>query len=222
MENAVPVVRLGQKLEFPSPSHTRADGLVAIGGDLSVPRLLLAYQMGIFPWSAYPVTWWSPDPRGIIEFDHFRISRRLQRKIRQNKFNITFNRRFEKVIQACACPGKNRETTWIELPLIQAYTALHHQGHAHSVECWLDGKLVGGLYGVAIGGLFAGESMFARKSDASKYALNHLINHLKSRGFTLFDIQMVSAHTEKLGASSISRKEYLKRLETAVSLKCEF
>jgi len=190
-------------------------GLVAVGGDLSIPRLLLAYRSGLFPWTADPVTWWSPEPRGIIELDQLHISRSLARALRKGVFEITVDRAFREVITACA--ETPRPGGWISPEFIAAYTALHQAGHAHSVECWQAGQLVGGVYGVTVGGLFAGESMFHRATDASKVALCHLVQRLKQGGFTLFDTQMVTTVTRQLGAVEISRTEYLRRLAEAVA-----
>lgn len=190
-------------------------GLVAVGGDLSIPRLLLAYRNGLFPWTADPVTWWSPEPRGIIELDQLHISRSLARALRKGVFEITVDRAFCDVITACA--ETPRPGGWISPEFIAAYTALHQAGHAHSVECWQAGQLVGGVYGVTVGGLFAGESMFHRATDASKVALCHLVQRLKQGGFTLFDTQMVTTVTRQLGAVEISRTEYLRRLAEAVA-----
>jgi leucyl/phenylalanyl-tRNA---protein transferase len=213
---------LDRRLAFPDPRHADNQGLVAFGGDLSVERLLLAYRSGIFPWTADPITWWSPDPRGIFELEQFRPPRRLTQIIRQGRFTVTLDRAFGDVMAGCAAPGKGRGQTWISPEFIAAYTALHAAGHAHSVECWQDEALAGGIYGVSTGGLFAGESMFHRADNASKVALAHLIAHLRERGFALFDIQMVTPATDALGAVEIPRAEYLRRLADAVNLKCEF
>ena len=215
-------VRLGKAVGFPDPELADADGLVAVGGDLSTERLLTAYRQGIFPWTADPITWWSPDPRGIIELDNFHVPESLAKVIRKETFVITFDKAFRQVMQACATPGPKRRATWITNEFIEAYTGLHKMGNAHSVECWQDGKLVGGVYGVTIGGLFAGESMFHLVDNASKVALNHLVQHLRKRRFTLFDIQMVTAATAPLGAKAISRRDYLKRMATAVAQDCRF
>jgi leucyl/phenylalanyl-tRNA--protein transferase len=215
-------VLLDQRLAFPSPLRANAEGLVAIGGDLSVPRLLLAYRSGIFPWTDKPITWWSPDPRAIFELDHFHVSHSLAKVIRKDVFQITIDRAFREVMKGCAAPGPGRRTTWITREFLKAYTQLHEQGHAHSLECWQDDKLVGGIYGVAIGGLFAGESMFHRASNASKIALYHLIEHLRHRNFLLFDIQMLTAITSSLGAVQIPRTEYLQRLALALQKPCSF
>lgn len=189
---------------------------------MSVPRLLLAYRNGIFPWSVNPITWWSPDPRAIFEFDQFHVSHSLAKTIRKQTFQITIDRAFGEVMRNCAKPSPARRNTWITSEFIAAYTTLFHQGHAHSVECWEQQQLVGGIYGVAIGGLFAGESMFHRASNASKIALFHLIEYLRPRGFSVFDIQMLTPHTEQLGAISIPRLDYLKRVRQAVEMPCCF
>ena len=217
---------LSQRLWFPDPNSAvmagGINGLVAMGGDLSVPRLLLAYRNGIFPWTVDPITWWSPNPRAIFELDQFHVSRSLARTLRQQAFQVTFDRAFPEVMAGCARSGPGRKGTWITPEFITAYSRLHEAGHAHSIECWSNGQLAGGVYGVTIGGLFAGESMFHSASDASKVALYHLIQHLRERRFVLFDIQILSPHTERLGAHEIPRDEYLERLREAITLKCEF
>jgi len=195
---------------------------VAIGGDLSVPRLMLAYRSGIFPWTVNPLTWWSPDPRAIFELDAFHVGRSLSRLIRKGVFRITIDQAFNQVMKGCATAGPGRSSTWITAEFFDAYSLLHAQGHAHSVECWLGEELAGGIYGVALGGLFAGESMFHRASNASKVALCHLIEHLKTKGFVLFDIQMLTSITAQLGGINIPRREYLRRLADAVEKTCSF
>jgi leucyl/phenylalanyl-tRNA--protein transferase len=215
-------VLLDQRLAFPSPLRANAEGLVAIGGDLSVPRLLLAYRSGIFPWTDKPITWWSPDPRAIFELDQFHVSHSLAKVIRKGVFQITIDSAFFDVMKGCAAPAPGRRTTWITREFLKAYTQLHEQGHAHSLECWQDDKLVGGIYGVAIGGFFAGESMFHRASNASKIALYHLIEYLRRRNFALFDIQMLTPITSSLGAIQIPRVQYLKRLSLALQKPCSF
>ena len=220
MNIAVPI--LDQRLRFPNPRQADDEGLVAVGGDLSVPRLLLAYRSGIFPWTADPVTWWSPNPRGIFELDRFHVSRSLARVIGKGVFRITIDRAFREVMEGCAEPAPGRSSTWITEEFLEGYTRLHEQGHAHSLECWQGNRLVGGIYGVSIGGFFAGESMFHRVSDASKVALFHLHEHLRRQGFTLFDVQMLTPITARLGGVTISREEYLKRLAKAVEKECGF
>lgn len=216
---------LTRELWFPDPRTAERGefaGLVAIGGDLSVPRLLLAYRSGIFPWSANPITWWSPDPRAIFERDGFRVSKSFGKFLRKHPFYVTHNQAFGRVIRACAKRSPGRRETWIAPEFIEAYSALHEAGHAHSVECWLGQELVGGIYGVQIGGFFAGESMFHRRDNASKVALHHLLEHLSSRGFGLFDTQVINPTTEQLGAVTITREAYLERLRDAVAQPCVF
>lgn len=213
---------LGQRLWFPDPRGADPEGLVAIGGDFSPQRLLLAYRSGIFPWTDNPITWWSPDPRAIFEFGRVHVPRSLRRVLRKHRFVITRDQAFRQVMEGCAEPAPGRQESWVTPAFIHAYTALHRMGHAHSVEVWLEGRLVGGVYGVAIGGFFAGESMFHRVSDASKVALIHLLEHLQQRGFVLFDTQMLTPVTRLLGAIEIPREEYLRRLEPALARHCQF
>lgn len=217
----VPVI-LGPRLSFPDPSQADSDGLVALGGDLSVERLRLAYRSGIFPWTVNPISWWSPDPRGVFELDQLHVPRSLAKIIRKQPLEITHDRAFRQVMQACAAPAPGRTGIWITPEFIGAYTRLHEQGDAHSVECWRGDELVGGIYGVSLGGFFAGESMFHRATNASKVALYHLVGRLRERGFALFDIQMVTPATRQLGAVEISRDEYLRRLAVAAVKDCTF
>ena len=218
----MPVAILSPPLRFPNPRTADAEGLVAVGGDLSVPHLLLAYRSGIFPWTVKPITWWSPDPRAIFELDRFHVPHSLAKIIRKRVFEITFDQAFAQVMKACAAPARGRRSTWISPEFIAAYTELHRQGHAHSLECWQGQRLVGGIYGVAIGGFFAGESMFHRGSNASKVALFHLIEHLRRQGFALFDIQMLTPITSQLGGIALPREQYLKRLAQALEKACSF
>jgi leucyl/phenylalanyl-tRNA--protein transferase len=218
----MPLTILDRRLRFPNPLLADAEGLVAIGGDLSVPRLLLAYRGGIFPWTADPLTWWSPDPRAIFELDCFHVPRSLARVIRRGPFRPTLDRAFQQVMEGCAAPAPGRRSTWISPAFIAAYTELHRQGHAHSLECWQGSQLVGGIYGVALGGFFAGESMFHRVSNASKVALFHLVEHLRQQGFSLLDIQMLTPVTAQLGAITIPRAEYLRRLARAIKQDIAF
>ena len=217
---------LTKRLWFPDPRSAQSggefDGLVAIGGDFSSPRLLLAYRSGIFPWTDDPITWWSPDPRAILELDRFHVSESLARVIRKGVFAITIDRAFRQVVEGCAAPAPGRDHTWISRNFIEAYTRLHKKGHAHSVECWMGKQLIGGIYGVSIGGFFAGESMFHRASNSSKVALYHLTRHLLDRGFVLFDIQLTTPITRQLGAITIPREKYLCRLAAAVEMGCTF
>jgi leucyl/phenylalanyl-tRNA--protein transferase len=206
---------------FHDPSLADDNGFVALGGDLRPERLLEAYRKGIFPWydDSWPIMWWSPDPRAIFELDGLHIPRRLRRTVRAGRFQVTVNRAFAAVMQGCA---SRTEGTWITRDMLDAYCRLHQLGWAHSLEVWDTAELAGGIYGVAIGGFFAGESMFHRVTDASKIALVHLVDRLRQRGFQLFDIQMLTDHTRRLGAVEISRQEYLARLRAAVRLPIQF
>jgi len=215
-------VLVGQAIWFPDPESAGPEEPVAIGGDLSVPRLLAAYRSGIFPWTVDPVSWWSPDPRAIFELEGFHVPRSLARTLKQRPYEVTYDRAFPQVMQGCATPAPGRRRTWIAPKFIAAYTELHAAGHAHSVECWRGAELVGGVYGVQIGGLFAGESMFHRADGASKVALFHLVQRLRERGFLLFDIQQVTPTTKLLGAVEIPRRQYLRRLRAAVAQACVF
>ncbi len=191
------------------------DGLLALGGDLSQERLLAAYQQGIFPWysEGQPILWWSPDPRMVLFPQDIKISRSLNKTLRKQIFDCTFDQQFEQVIIECSRPrlekGKLQTETWILDDMIDAYVKLHHAGYAHSVECWHDNKLVGGLYGVAIGKIFFGESMFSRKNDASKVALVFLAQSLQQAGYQLIDCQVYTSHLASMGAILIPRKEFI-------------
>lgn len=207
---------------FPHPDTAQPDGLLAIGGDLFPDTLLFAYSQGIFPWydESTPILWWSPDPRAIMEFSNLHISKRLARTLKQGRFQITFDQDFRAVVKGCS--HRPEEGTWITPQVINAYHELHRLGFAHSVEAWLNGNLVGGVYGVTLGGLFAGESMFHTETDASKVALAHLVNHLKAKGFELFDLQLLNEHTQSLGATEIPRREYLHRLKNTLDKQVQF
>jgi leucyl/phenylalanyl-tRNA--protein transferase len=220
VKSSIPVLRA--EPWFPEPDSATSEGLVAIGGDLSAERLLLGYRSGIFPWTVAPLTWWSPDPRGIFELNAFHVSGSLAKVLNKKPFRITTDQACRQVIEACARSRPGRRTTWISPEFIEAYTRMHRAGCVHSVECWQDGRLVGGIYGVALGGLFAGESMFHEVNNASKVALYYLVRHLKEHQFSLFDIQMVTPITRQLGATEISRQEYLRRLGLAVEQSCSF
>src|SRR5262249_29332195 len=204
-----------------NPELADATGLVAFGGDLAPKSLIKAYSCGVFPWfgEGDPIMWWSPDPRAIFELDGLHISRRLRRTIRSGRFTLTVNQDFAGVIRGCS---QRAEGTWLTAEMIAAYEELHRLGYAHSIEAWHEGRLAGGIYGVAIGGFFAGESMFTRVRDASKVALASLVERLQDRGFELFDIQFVTDHTRRLGAIEIPRTEYLKRLRRALACKVRF
>jgi leucyl/phenylalanyl-tRNA--protein transferase len=218
---------------FPPPTATTAEGLLCVGGRLAPEWLLDAYSHGIFPWPMWenePIVWWSPEPRAIIELDAFHISRRLKRTLLAGKFTVTCDRDFGGVIRGCANADGRRGNTWLTPAMIEAYCRMHKLGHAHSIEVWAGLPLpkgegiqpVGGTYGIAIGGLFAAESMFYRVRDASKVALAHLVAHLNSRGYRLFDIQQWTPHTGSLGAIEIARDDYLRRLAGVINLPVSF
>ncbi len=201
-------------LDFPSPNSANEDGIVAWGGDLTPSRLIRAYQNGIFPWYAKdePIIWWSTNPRLIMELNDFKLTKSLKKSMK--KFTYKFDTNFKEVITKCSTvPRNNQNGTWIQEEIIEAYSALHDMGVAHSIESYLDGKLVGGLYGVVVGGVFCGESMFAEVSDASKSAYAMLIQHLKIWGYDFIDCQVPTEHLKSLGAKEVTREYYLKRLE---------
>lgn len=192
----------------------------------TVQMLLSAYVQGIFP-MAHPelddeIYWYAPDPRAIIDLDEFHTSRRLRQTVRKGLFEIKVNTSFEEVMHACAAPRDQQPTTWISSGILESYIELHELGFAHSVEAWQGDELVGGLYGVAVGGLFAGESMFHRARDASKVALVALVERMKAHGFTLLDIQFITDHLASFGAKEISKKEYERRLQLALEKRCVF
>jgi len=207
---------------FPEPENADDDGLLAVGGDLRPETMLKAYRSGIFPWTVKPISWWSPDPRAIFEIASFRLSTRMQRLFRSGRFSFSLDRCFTRVMEGCAAPAPGRESTWISPEFISAYTRLHKMGYAHCAEVWLGEQLVGGIYGVSIGGFFAGESKFHTVSNASTMALAFLMEHLKKQGFELFDSQVISSHTASLGAIEIRRKDYLRRLSKAIGKSCSF
>jgi leucyl/phenylalanyl-tRNA--protein transferase len=211
---------------FPPAETVDREGLVGFGGQLTEEWLLDAYSHGIFPWPmgepGTPVPWWSPDPRAVIELDRFHVPRRLRRMIRSGRFEVTRDCDFPGVIEGCATASDRVGETWITPEMIDAYTQLHRLGHAHSVEAWHEGRLAGGVYGVAIGGFFAAESMFYRVSEASKVALIRLVEHLAARAYALFDVQQLTPHLARFGATVIPRKEYLRRLAAAVRLPAVF
>jgi leucyl/phenylalanyl-tRNA--protein transferase len=215
----MPVYQLPKELVFPSPDEAEPSGLVAVGGDLSLRRLLLAYCLGIFPWycQGEPILWWSPDPRLILEPAHIKISRSLRRVLKKGVFQITMDRDFAAVIQGCAAASRRGEPgTWIVDDMIFAYTRLHAAGFAHSVEAWHEGKLAGGLYGVSIGSAFFGESMFSLESNASKVALACLAASLQEWGMGLIDCQVTTEHLLSMGAREMPRAEFLERLAQAL------
>jgi leucyl/phenylalanyl-tRNA--protein transferase len=194
---------------------TEPNGLLAAGADLSPRRLLDAYRRGIFPWfnAGEPILWWSPDPRMVLFPHEFAPGRSLRRRLRRVDYEVRFDSAFRQVMLACAAPRPGQRGTWITPQMVEAYTRLHALGHAHSVETWIDGELVGGLYGVAIGRVFYGESMFTRVSDASKIAFAHLVAQLKDWGYGLIDCQMSTRHLASLGAREIPRSEFTSLLD---------
>ena len=195
---------------------TEPNGLLAVGGDLSPQRLLAAYRCGIFPWYSGddPILWWSPDPRMVLFPDEFKISRSLAKTLRNAEFQVRLDAAFREVVQACASvPRDGQPGTWITQEMQKAYCELHRRGYAHSVETWIDGRLAGGLYGIAIGRVFYGESMFSESRDASKIALAHLCAYLKQRGFGIIDCQMETRHLASLGARPIFRRDFVARLD---------
>ncbi|MBK7030891.1 MAG: leucyl/phenylalanyl-tRNA--protein transferase [Bacteroidales bacterium] len=214
---AIPISK--KELNFPDPDEADDSGLLAIGGDLSIERLKLAYSNGIFPWyeEGMPILWWSPDPRMVLFPKKMIISHSLKQVIKKNSFTITFDLEFEKVIDECSVtPRKEQEGTWITREMKSAYLRLHEAGFAHSVEAWLDNKLVGGLYGVSLGRAFFGESMFHKETNASKVALFHLVERLMEWEYEIIDAQVYTNHLESLGGELIPRDQYLRMLEKAL------
>lgn len=212
---SVTIYRLINEPVFPPPEQADPNGLLAVGGDLSPRRLLLAYSTGIFPWfnEGEPILWWSPDPRFILELDELHLSRSLRKTLRRGHFEVTFNQAFDDVIRCCAeVRTEQGEGTWLGDGMIAAFRRLHQMGFAHSVECWREGELAGGVYGICLGRCFFGESMFHRVRDASKVALVGLVDRLKDLQFELLDCQMPTEHLASLGARGIPRSEFLRRL----------
>ena len=202
------------RLTFPDPSTATEEGLLAYGGDLSPSRLMLAYRSGIFPWYSKgdPILWWSPDPRLILNLDDFKLRRSLKKRLKQFEYRI--DTAFNEVMRSCSMvhrPGQ--KGSWILDDVMEAYEELHGMGYAHSVEAYRDGKLVGGLYGIAIGNVFCGESMFAHVNDASKAAFAYLIEHLKKWGYRFIDCQIPTAHLKSLGAIEVPRDQFLQMLK---------
>jgi len=215
----MPVYLLSDNLIFPSPQLAPQEGLLAVGGDLSQERLLLAYRMGIFPWYSKdePIMWWSPDPRLVLYPSELKVSKSLKKTIKKRLFQVTVDQAFESVIKACAqSRTRMQEGTWIVNDMIAAYCHLHESGLAHSVETWQAGKLTGGLYGVSLGKCFFGESMFTRTSNASKVAFVALVELLKTLNFNLIDCQVTTAHLLSFGAREIPRTRFLKELEKSL------
>ena len=216
----MPVYQLSDEVPlFPPQSHAEPGGLLAVGGDLSTERLLAAYRQGIFPWyeEGQPILWWSPDPRLILEPASLKISQSLRKVLKKQIFQIKSDTVFEQVIHACGMPRRQGKGTWITADMRRAYTRLHELGYAHSVESWYEENLVGGLYGVFLGKCFFGESMFSRKTDASKIALVSLVEQLKKWQVELIDCQVTSNHLIRMGAREISRQEFLRRLSLAIA-----
>ena len=215
----MPIFRLSDRISFPPAHFASNNGLLAIGGDLSESRLLMAYRMGIFPWFSEedPILWWSPDPRLILIPDEIRVSRRLRRVIRQGLFTVSSDVVFDLVIEQCArARVDNGEQTWLTDDMMVAYSRLHEMGYAHSIETWYEGQLAGGLYGISLGGVFFGESMFTHVTNASKIALVALCHRLQTRDFDMIDCQVTTSHLISMGAKEISRKNFLKKLETSM------
>ncbi len=212
------IPRLDGKAPFPPVESAlrRPNGLLCAGGDLSPERLLDAYRQGIFPWysEGEPILWWSPDPRMVLFPAELKISHSLAKTLRRGGYEVRLDTAFPSVVRECGQPRPGQDGTWITAEMQQAYVRLHELGHAHSVETWIDGRLVGGLYGMALGHAFYGESMFSRVSDASKIALAHLARYLERRGFAVIDCQMRTAHLASLGAREIRRHELVRGLET--------
>jgi len=208
---------LGPRDPFPPVDTALRDpnGLLAAGADLSPPRLLDAYRRGIFPWSAdeEPILWWTPDPRMVLFVDELHVARSLRRRIRSGLFTVTADLAFDDVVAGCADPRPDGEGTWITGAIADAYGELHRSGHAHSIEAWMGDELVGGLYGVTIGRMFYGESMFTREPDASKVALAFAVRQLQRWEFELIDCQMSTTHLASLGAREIPRREFLNRVD---------
>jgi leucyl/phenylalanyl-tRNA--protein transferase len=212
--------RIPEPLVFPDPTLSEPSGLLGVGGDLSAGRLLLAYRSGIFPWysDGQPILWWSPDPRMVLHVDELEVPRSLAKRVRQGRYRITLDQAFGQVIRRCrSAPRPGQNGTWLTAEMVAGYEALHALGHAHSVEAWSpDGELVGGLYGVAVGKLYCGESMFADAPDASKVAFVHLVGQLRRWGYPLVDCQVYTEHLARFGAQEIPRVDYLKAIAALV------
>lgn len=204
--------------QFPDPQYAlvEPDGLLAVGGDLSAARLLNAYRQGIFPWysDGQPILWWSPNPRAVLFPNKLKVSRSLRKTLRKQAYRVTLDSAFADVVEACSEPRPGQDGTWITDEMKQAYIHLHRIGFAHSVECWDNDTLVGGLYGVSMGKVFFGESMFARQSDTSKIAFAHLVEQLKDWNFELIDCQVYTDHLTSLGAEDIPREHFLELLDS--------
>jgi leucyl/phenylalanyl-tRNA--protein transferase len=210
---------------FPNPLYANDEGLLAYGGDLNPNRILKAYMSGIFPWynKEDPILWWSPNPRFVLFLEDFKVSKSLKKRISSNTYEVKFNHNFRQTMIECSkIPRTGQDGTWIHNDVIEAYTQLHEMGFAHSFETYYKGELVGGGYGLSIGNMFCGESMFAKKSDASKVALYFLVQRLQENGFKLIDCQIPTPHLESLGAKEINRKEFLDLVKKALENPKEF
>ena len=214
----MPVYRLTDEILFPPVSHAAEGGLLAVGGDLAPERLLAAYRAGIFPWysAGEPILWWSPDPRCVLIPGELRVARSMRQFLKKGSLQVSFDRDFAAVIAACQKPRPGQEGTWITPEMKAAYGRLFELGYAHSVEVWREGELVGGLYGISLGRVFFGESMFSRTANASKTALIALVEHLGARGFSLIDCQVESPHLLSLGARPIPRRKFCALLAAAL------
>lgn len=213
------VYLLSEALAFPDPREAEPEGLLAVGGDLRPDRLLLAYALGIFPWSSAgePLMWWSPAPRAVLAPAEVKVGRSLAKAIRRRPYRLTTDLAFEAVMDACAAPRRGQETTWITAELRRSFVALHRMGLAHSVEAWDGPALVGGVYGLALGAVFCGESMFAAAPDASKIGFVALCEQLRRWGFAMIDCQVESEHLRRFGAAPLEREVFLARLTAAVA-----
>lgn len=217
----MPVFLLTEEISFPHPEYAEENGLLAVGGDLSEGRLLLACSMGIFPWypEDSPILWWSPDPRLVLRPEDLKVSRSLGQTAKRGIYQVTMDSAFSEVIWGCAEVHKGKDSgTWITEDMIRAYIRLHHSGYAHSVESWYEGELAGGLYGVALGGAFFGESMFTRRADASKVAFVALVSRLVFWNFELIDCQVTTGHLMRFGAKEVPRSKFLEMLKHALKV----
>ncbi len=218
----MPVFLLDDSLVFPHPEYSEPNGLLAVGGDLSLKRLILAYQNGLFPWysEGSPILWFSPDPRLVLMPNQLRVSKSLKKVLKSGVFEVRFDTCFEEVILKCAgASRRNQDGTWITSDMIEAYIEMHREGYAHSVEVFCDGNLVGGLYGVSLGGAFFGESMFYLMSNASKVALFYLVERLRLLNFDFIDSQITTGHLKRLGAKEMDRSEFLMMLKSTLHKK---
>ncbi len=212
------ITYLNRNTKFPNPLNADKSGILAIGGALTKKRLIEAYSAGIFPWysKGEPVMWWSPDPRMLLLPDDIHVSRKMRALLNREEFNVTVDKNFEQVIENCRMPRMNEDGTWITPEMKKAYTELHHEGFAHSIEVWRDDELAGGLYGISFGKMFFGESMFSKVANSSKYGFIKLAEYLKSKDFLFIDCQIDSQHLRTLGAAPVERREFLRILEKGI------